>query len=434
MDHSVSSSKGLSGSPVGSPKSESFVLTDKGIKHLEPSAKRRIVWAQGLTGFGIRITPKGTKSFVYKYDFDGQDRWLTFGQYPKLKLAEALKKYGEALERVEAGEDPAGDNVQANRAIRKSPTVRQLADEYVEKYAKPHKRSWEEDERILNKYVVPVLGAKKASKATRREVIDLLDDMVADGAPVQANRTLAVMRRMFNFAIDRDILRTSPCHRMKPPSPEGTKDRYLTLDEIKAVWLGVETAPVTKQTRQALRLLMLTLQRSSEILGMNKSEINLRDRTWIIPAERAKNKRKHLVPLSDAAMEIVKARLKTAAEDGYLFPGEGRGAHMRNAAISRAVARNIEHFGIPKFTPHDLRRTGSTQLAAFKVPRFDRDRVLNHTDRTIGAVYDVYEYEEEKRAALNLWSNIVLRAAASKGKVDAKKLKGALTYQEYFDA
>ena len=98
MPHVKPSNNGLSGSPSGSPKSEYITFTDKSIKHLQPATKRRVVWARGLIGLGIRITPKGTKSFVYKYDIDGQDRWLTFGQYPKLKLAEALKKYGEALE------------------------------------------------------------------------------------------------------------------------------------------------------------------------------------------------------------------------------------------------------------------------------------------------------------------------------------------------
>lgn len=433
MSHSVSSSKGGSGSPSGSPKLEAIVLTDKSVRYLAPSDKRRIVWAKGLNGFGIRVTPKGTKSFVYKYDVDGQDRWLTFGQYPKMKLAEALKKYGEALEKVEAGDDPAAENVDLNRINRTSPTVRQLASAYVEKYAKPHKRSWEEDERILNKYVVPVLGAKKAAKVTRREIVDLLDGMIAAGAPVQANRTLATARRMFNFAIDRSILASSPCHRMKPPSPEGSKDRYLSLDEIKMVWNALDSAPITKQTCQALRLLLLTLQRSSEVLGMNRCEIDLQNKTWVIPATRTKNKRKHLVPLSAAAFEIVEQRLKSTSDAGYLFPGEGRGDHMTKAALSRAVARNLDHFGIPKFTPHDLRRTGSTQLAAFKVPRFDRDRVLNHTDRTVGAVYDIHEYEEEKRAALALWSEVVTRAAASPGPVDTNRMKTDLKYQAYLD-
>jgi integrase len=385
-----------------------------------------------LTGLGIRVTPKGTKSFVYKYDIDGQDRWLTLGQYPKLTLAEALKKYGEALEKIEAGDDPAEENVSLNKASRNVLTVRKLAHEYIEKYAKPRKRSWKEDERILERDVLTAWGSKKASKITRRDVIALLDEIVARSAPIQANRTLAVIRRMFNFAIDRDVITTSPCHRIKPPSAESSKDRYLTLDEIRRFWKRLDTAPITSQMKAALRLLLLTLQRSSEVISMNKAELDLTSQVWIVPAEKTKNKRAHLVTLSPLAVELIKSRLDRASEDGYLFPGEGNGDHLTNAAVSRAISRNVDHFGLKKFTPHDLRRTGSTQLAAFKVPRFDRNRILNHTDRTVGAVYDIHEYEDEKRAALNLWSDIIKRSASSRGKVNMRKLRAELKYRSYF--
>lgn len=196
--------------------------------------------------------------------------------------------------------------------------------------------------------------------------------------------------------------------------------------------LGV--APVTKRTKLALKLLLFTLQRSSEVIGMNRSELNLREKLWIIPAERTKNKKAHLVPLSPQAITIIKELLRTASEDGFLFPGEGKGDHLTNAALSRAIKRNLDHFGLSAFTPHDLRRTGSTQLAAFKVPRFDRDRVLNHTDRSIGAVYDVHEYEEEKRAALDLWCDVVSHCVASRGRVNANTLKKKLKYRAYFRA
>ena len=433
MSHSKSLNNGQKGSPSGSPNIEYIVLTDKSIKHLKPSEKRRIVWAQGLKGLGIRITPKGTKSFVFKYDMDGQDRWLTFGQYPKLKLADALKKYGDAIAQVEEGDDPAEEAVRLNRATNKALTVRQLAEDYIEKYAKPRKRSWDEDDRILQHDILPNWGARKASKITRRDVIDLLDGIVARGAPVQANRTLAVVRRMFNFAIDRDVLTVSPCHRIKPPSGESSKDRYLTLDEIRDLWNGLETAPLARKTTLALKLLLVTLQRTSEVIGMNEAELDLRARTWIIPASRTKNKRAHLVTLSPLAIEIVTALMKDKNEEGYLFPGEGgQGDHMTNAAVSRAVARNLDHLGLAKFTPHDLRRTGSTQLAAFKVPRFDRDRVLNHTDRSVGAVYDIHEYQDEKRAVLNLWSDVIKRVVTSKGKIDPRKLTSSIKYPRYF--
>jgi len=401
----ISDNNGHLGSPSGSPKkqikSEYIVLTDKGIKYLKPSTKRRIVWIKGLPGFGIRITPKGTKSFVYKYDFDGQDRWITFGQYPKLTVQKALEKYAEANNKVEEGDDPAEDSVSTNTALRKAPTIPQLATDYIEMYAKPHKKSWKEDKRILDYDVLPKWKTKRVKAVKRRDVISLLDEIVARGAPIQANRTLATIRRMFNFAIDRDILDSSPCHRVKPPAPAVSKDRYLTLDELKLFWNGVDTAPLDTKTRSALKLALVTLQRVGEVLGMHKSEIDLRNSIWTIPKERTKNKQAHLVPLSPLAKSLIIELLNAIGEDGLLFSSTKEGSHYKSSVISRAVMRNLDHFKLGKFTPHDLRRTGSTQLAAFRVPRFDRERILNHTDRTVGGVYDIYEYQDEKSAALN---------------------------------
>jgi integrase len=237
---------------------------------------------------------------------------------------------------------------------------------------------------------------------------------------------------MFNFAIDRDILASSPCHRVKPPAPESAKDRYLTLDEIKIFWNGIDTARLDKKTRMALKMVLLTMQRVGEVLGLHEAELDLNNATWIIPKERTKNKQAHLVPLSPLAINIISELMEAVGDDGLLFSSSRENSHFKSSVLSHAVRRNLEHFGLPKFTPHDLRRTGSTQLAAFRVPRFDRERILNHTDRTVGGVYDMYEYQDEKRAALNLWGAIIRHSAESKGEVDAKALQDKLKYPDYF--
>lgn len=428
--HVVSLSFSEKGSQKGSQERESIVFTDRAIRHLEPAEARRVVWARGLPGLGIRVSPKGKKSFIYKYGFDGRDRWLTLGEYPMLKLADAFRKYGDALEKVQSGEDPAGEQVLVNDSLRRAMTVRELASEYVERYAKTHKRTWAEDERILRRYVSPVLGTQKANRITRRQIMNLLDDIVARGAPIQANRTLAVIRKMFSFAVDRDILDVSPCQRVKPPSPETSKDRNLDLHEFRRFWLSLETAPMSREVKLALRLLALTLQRPGEIVGLRRSELDLIACSWTIPAARSKNKRAHLVPLSSRALEIIEEAMELSEGGDFLFASSGSEAHLLPAALSRAVVRSLDHLQIAKFTPHDLRRTGSTQLGAFQVPRFIRERVLNHADRTIGAVYDLYEYQDEKRAALNLWSDI-LEGALSGDHVDVQALRAKLRYSDY---
>jgi len=435
LSRPVPPSNALSGSQSGSPKPENapeyITFTDKSIKYLKSASKRRIIWANGLKGLGIRITPNGTKSFIYKYDHDGRDRWITFGQYPKLSLADALQHYAAAHKKAETGEDPAEEAVEKNEIDRNSLTVKQLANEYIEKYAKPHKRSWKEDKRILDNNVLPPLGTKKANKIKRREIIALLDDIVARDAPIMANRTLSVVRRMFNFAVDKDILEASPCFRIKPPAPNTSKDRYLLLDELKKFWIGLDTTPIDKKTRFGLKLLVLTLQRSNEVLGMHISELDLKNDVWIIPKERTKNKRAHLVPIPPLAKEIIQELLQKTGENGLLFSSSKGKGYTDKTVLARAIARNLKHFDLAKFTPHDLRRTGSTQLAAFKVPRFDRERLLNHTDNTVGAVYDIYEYQDEKTAILSLWNDIIMNIVTIKGSPDINKLKKKFRYSDY---
>ncbi len=435
MHHDKPPSKPLSGSPLGSPKTKAthIVLTDKGVKALEATNKRRIVWIQGLIGLGIRITPKGTKSFVYKYDMEGQDKWLTLGQYPKLKIHEVLTKYAEVHEKTQAGEDPCETHINKHQEAFGLPTVKQLSEEYIERYAKPHKNTWKQDLRILQHDVLPNIGNLKVHRVKRNDVLNLLDLIVARGAPIQANRTLAVIRRMFNYAIDRDIIEVSPCSRIKPPSPEKPKDRYLSLDEISIFCKQLDTVPLHKKTKLALKLLLLTLQRAGEVLGITASEINLTNATWIIPKERSKNGRAHLVPLSEPAIKIIEELLLETKDEGYLFSSERSEGHYDSAVLSKAIARNLDVFNIGKFTPHDLRRTGSTLLAAFKVPRFDRERILNHTDNTIGSVYDIHDYQDEKIAGLTLWSDIVSYCEQSHDVIDQRHLQKNLKYRDYFD-
>lgn len=433
MPHPIPPSNAHLGSSAGSPKPQHILLTDKGIKALKPTGKRRTVWMQGLPGLGLRITPKGTKSFIYKYGFNGRDRWITLGQYPKIKIRDILTLYADTHEKVQSGEDPACPNDKDNQTLEQVPTVRKFSEEYIENYAKAGKKSWQRDESILINHVIPAWGNRELNKVTRRDVIALLDSIVAKGHLVQANRTLAIVRRMFNYAIDRDVLENSPCFRVKPPSSEIPKDRYLSLDEISIFWQKLETAPLQEKTKLALKLMLLTLQRSSEVLGIKTSELDLQNATWLIPKERTKNKKPHFVPLSPAAIGIIEKLISQAGPEGYLFASDKGVGHFHSTSISHAVSRNLEYFGLNKFTPHDLRRTGSTLLAAFRVSRFDRDRILNHTDRSIGATYDVYNYMDEKSAGLNLWADIVLQCAHIKTPINLKEMQKSFKHQDYIE-
>ena len=394
-------------------------FTDRQILNLKPRAQRYEVFED--RGFGIRIAPSGRKTFIYFYRMPGESkkRRLTIGSYPAMSLAEAHRRYAEAREMVTRGIDPGAKAVVERSEDRKAPKLATLANEYLEKWAKPRKRSWREDKRILEKDVLPIWGQRKAKDITRRDVIRLLDDIVDRGAPIMANRTLAVIRRMFNFAISRDIVLVSPCLAVRAPAPEKSRDRVLTMDEIRALWHGLEgeaMSGVSEGIKVALKLELVTGQRKSEVVSAAWEEVDIENRWWTIPAEKtmlrlthnvenglAKNKLAHRVPLSLIAVELLQRIKAVSGDSPWLFPSPRGNKPITPEAVNHALRLRQESLGIA-FVPHDLRRTAATNMASMGISSSIIGKILNHKDRTVLAIhYNHYDYDREKRQAMETW-------------------------------
>jgi integrase len=378
-------------------------LTDMLLRNLKPQAQRYMVW--GDHGLGVRVSPKGRKSFVYMYRHEGKARFLTLGDYPRLTLADVHKAHAEAMKKVEQGMDPGAEAVAERVEERQAPTVATLADEYLEKWAKPRKRSWREDERILKKDVIPEWGRRKAREITRRDVIRLLDGIVDRGAGIMANRTLALVRRMFNFAVSRDVVRVSPCLAVRAPAPEQRRDRVLTTDEISALWHALEGAKMMAEgTKLALKLQLVTGQRKAEIVMAAWDEIDFTDKWWTIPPEKAKNKMAHRVPLSPLALELLQTAKNITGDSPWIFPSPQTDKHITPEAVDHALRRpGLEALGFT-FVPHDLRRTAASHMTGMGISRLVVSKILNHVERGITAVYDRHSYDMEKRQALESWA------------------------------
>jgi len=386
-------------------------LTDKKIKALKPKKARYTVWDGN--GFGVRVSPKGHKSFVWTYHFEGRPRRLTLGSYPGFSLALANIKIAEARKALGDGRDPGQEKVNAGKAERAADTVAELVENYIERYAKVKKRSAREDERILRKDVIPAWGRKKAKNIQRRDVISLLDGIVARGAPIAANRSLAVVRRMFNWAISRDVLSYNPCQGVEMPGQEKQRERVLDAEEIKALWRGIDNAKCTAPIKQALKFLLVTGQRTSEVAQMSWDEIDQDRRDWTIPGNRAKNKSEHVVPLSKFAWALLKEIKKTSNGSDFAFPSVRNGV-MRNVpvtspALGYALRRNKETIGVDDVRPHDFRRTAGTEMIRLGTSRFVLSCVLNHADRGVTSIYDRHSHYDEKRKALEAWGQHLRR-------------------------
>jgi integrase len=412
----------------------SINLTQKTLESLKPQSERRDYWDSSLKGFVLRVSPDGTKVFSVYYRIGGKQRRMTLGPYGELSLAAARDRARDALELVRKGIDPAEEQKRqeaAEVALRAEGfKFSALAAQYLEEYAKLHKKSWEEDERLLNRLLLPEFGARNVKDITRSDVRSFLRGLAAK-TPVQANRALACIRKIFSWGIKEEVIdvESNPASNISAPGGrEKPKDRALNDLEIKQAWNEMERD--SSATKRALQLILLSGQRPGEVAGMRWSELNLPESIWIIPAERTKNGCANLVPLSAAALRIIERQReaiegqnelrrkkdKSAVPSEYVFPCR-RLANIQPMtvyALDQATQNLFTSLQIASFSPHDLRRTLATRLGASQVPGHVIARILNHKQKDItSAVYNHYQYLTEKREALDLWAAKLARLASN---------------------
>ena len=328
---------------------------------------------------------------------------MTLGSYPKLTLAEARTKAAKAGEEVSKGNDPGKYWVEKKRDNRKAPTVEGLVEEYLDKWAKPRKKTWKEDERILYKDVIPVIGRRKAKDIKKRDLVLLLDMVVDRGSPASANKTYEAISKMFNFAVSRSLLEYSPCAGIEKPSKSVARERVLNENEIKSFWKKLEEIPIRKGTELAFKLLLVLGQRRGETATAEWKEFDLKKQTWTIPGNKTKNGNPHKVPLPSLAMEIILEAKNLVGDNQWVFPGVSRDKSLSPRTISQTIIKNREAFGIDHFTPHDLRRTMTSLTTGMGIPRLTVSKILNHSEGGITKIYDLHTYDAEKRQALETW-------------------------------
>ena len=412
------------------------IFTDLMIRKLKPEEKKYIR-SEG-NGFTIRVMPSSVKTWLYIYAIDGKRREMNLGTYPEVTLGTARSKFEDAKRKVKNGVDPVAEIEELKEGRRKTHTVSELVEEFITRHAKVRrKKSWEEDERILNKDVVPRWGKRKITEIRKGDILGLSDQITNRQAPAMSNNTFRVIRAMFNWAVEQDYLEVSPTIKIKKlPNPKISRDRVLSFEEIKIFWKALDDISISLQARNALKLVLITAQRSGEVSGMHTCEID--GDWWTIPKERSKNGVENRVFLTPLAKEIIQQtteqvkRERSISADteykGFIFPCPhvAKVKAMDRHALSRALARNFawpitgkdgkqlfgadgkpateNRMGIEEhFTPHDLRRTAGTRMAELGEMDEVIDAVMNHKKKGVTAVYIRYRYDKEKQAALESW-------------------------------
>ncbi|HIJ86930.1 MAG TPA: site-specific integrase [Desulfuromonadales bacterium] len=410
-------------------------FTDTMIKKLKPEEKK-YTRSEG-NGFTIRIMPSGVKSWLYLFNFDGNRLEMNFGIYPVVSLETARQKFEDAKKKVKNGINPKEEEENNAEARRKAPTVADLIDDYINKHAKKFKKSWKDDERLLNKEIIAEAkwGKRKAADITKRDMTLLLESIVDRGTPAMSNQVLKIVRKMFNFAVERDILQHTPCTGVKALAPNTSRERTLNESEIKTLWGKLNNAAVSDEIKGALKLILITAQRPGEVTGMHTSEID--GQWWTIPAERSKNGKEHRVYLTATALEIITEAIAQAKKtrempadakySGYIFPcpHKKKIQSIDSHALPVAVRRNLawplnddkgkplyledgtpateNRLGVDQFTPHDLRRTAATFMGGMGYMDEIIDAILNHVKQGIIRTYNRHGYDKEKQEALESW-------------------------------
>jgi integrase len=408
-------------------------LTDRSLKALRPApdGQRAVVWDALVPGMAVRVSGKGKRSFyaVKRRTGQPQPSWVLLGAYPIMTLAEARAKAREALLALAEGHDPACQAEAERRAReeaerrREASTFGAIAEDFIRRHATPL-RSGKETAGIIRRELVPAWGSRPIADITRRDVIKLVEgifDRGGDkpppgsrrkaGGPYAARHALSAARKLFNWAVGRDLLATSPCDRVKAGELHGApeaRDRVLTDGELRAVWAAAEATPYPYGP--LVQMLILTGQRRDEVAGARWGEVDLRRALLTIGAERMKAKAGHAVPLTPAAVAILEGLPRFAAGD-FVFSGQ-TGARPFSG-FSKAKVR-LDRFagGIAPYTLHDLRRTVRTRLAQLGVTPFIGELVICHTQKGVHAVYDLHRYTDEKREALERWERGLLAILA----------------------
>lgn len=384
-------------------------VTKTAVDGLCAGPKDIFLWDSELRGFGLKVTPSGTKTYVLQYRMGGRGsptQRFTIGRHGSpWTPAEARREAERLLMQSRLGTSPRAAAIERQRQDIDL-AVSQYSQKFMEEYGRRH---WRTSTRAnvksyFNRWVIPVVGRKSIALLHRRDIAAIFDRIPSENGAVPRN-VFAFIRKMMAWAVERGDIDLNPLAGLKSPPSVPSRERVLDEDELGHVWEATHQLGYPFGT--IIRLLILTGQRRDEVARMRWSELSRKTEEWALPPERTKNARSHTVPLSSVFVAELDAIAGQAwPRDGYVFTTNG---YSPFSGFSKMKAKLVELTPavIEPWRIHDLRRTLATGFQRLAV-RFEvTEAVLNHVSGArsgVAGVYQRHDWKDEKRQALETWA------------------------------
>jgi integrase len=340
-----------------------------------------IRWDTKITGFGVRIYPSGRKSFVLSYRLRGRKSLMVLGSCNKMTLEQARKKAQRELSKVLDGIDPSKKKREKDDTL----TFAELGDMFIERYAKIHRKHWQEDERRIRNRLKPAIGRKRVDEVTSNDLDKIYEQIaVQEGKTYEGNRVIELTRRIFELAREKwnklPEGHTNPAKKVER-LPEKSRERYVKQSELPKLIKAIENEP-NIHVRGVFWLYLLTGLRKNELLRAKWEHIDW-DRKELV-VEENKSDRTHYAPLSSEAISILQT-LPKLDDNPYIFPGRKSGKPLVN--IAKAWRRVRKQAEMEDVRLHDLRRTLGSWLAQDGKSLPLIGKILNHSDTKATQIY-----------------------------------------------
>lgn len=412
-------------------------LTDLSFRNIKPSELEQVLSDGG--GLYVRIRPikeGGFISFRLVYRIEGKQKWLTVGAYPTMKLKEARDARDKHKKSLSEGIDPSlakqlekkrQQNIQlAEQAENAKQSARMTVNKLFEHWVKLDISTRRKDQgkditRIFEKDVLPFIGELHVEEVCKSHIATVLDTLLARNVPRLAKMALTLMRQMFRFAQDRDIIDNDPTSSIRKAQIGGkdvVRDRYLSEAEIKALNAQLSDARLLKTTESAIWIILSTCCRIGELCKAKWEHLDLESGLWKIPSENSKNGKPHTIYLSDFAKQQFNTLMILKKSELWIYSNTDNSNHVCEKSITKQISDRQLFEGRErlsgrskhgkalmldggKWHPHDLRRTGATTMGNLGVRPDVIELCLNHIEQN--QMKRTYQHQKLINEQMEAW-------------------------------